>query len=403
MTRAVRPLVFAALFGLLPGLCVLSSAATASAQKRVAVSRIDGKGGQLVRAAAQRALKERSEVVLVPGDEVTRAAGRLGVGVDSGKGEISSELGIAAWIEGEVEKDGKRVAITLQVVNGADGETLGVMSYTGEEPEAARAHGREQPVEGPRRSDRAGDRASSAAWRRGRARRAAARGRARTGARAGAPSARARAAEEEEEQQAEAEPAQENEAEEDGDRPSPFDVTLAMAAFSRSFEYNDDLSQPAHVRPRARADGHAQAALVSGGALQRQRDGAHRHRAARRVRVRHRLGARRHVVPDLVAARSARACACGCRSPATRRAWCSATRARPSRSTRPRRTAPRSCPGIPKVSYSLPAARRSSCASRSATASRSARPAPTCRCSRPARSRSRRGFRAPRARGSRAS
>src|SRR5262245_3409392 len=134
MARAARPLVIAVLFGLLPGLCVLSSAATASAQKRVAVSRMNGTGGGLVRAAATRALKERSEVVVVPSDEVTRAAGRLGVGLDSGKGEISAELGIAAWVEGEVEKDGKHVAITLQILNGSNGETMGVMSYSAKNP-----------------------------------------------------------------------------------------------------------------------------------------------------------------------------------------------------------------------------------------------------------------------------
>src|SRR5262245_53459168 len=134
MKYSVKHLVFVACVGLVPALCVLGSAATASAQKRVAVARIDGKGGNLVRSAAQRALKERSEVVLVPGDEVTRAASRLGVGVDSGKGEISAELGIAAWVIGEVEKDGSRVAITLEVLNGATGETLGVMSYTAKNP-----------------------------------------------------------------------------------------------------------------------------------------------------------------------------------------------------------------------------------------------------------------------------
>ena len=74
MARAVRSWVFAGLFGLLPVLSVLAPASGASAQKRVAVSKIEGKGGQLVRTAAQRALKERSEVVVVPGDEVTRAA-----------------------------------------------------------------------------------------------------------------------------------------------------------------------------------------------------------------------------------------------------------------------------------------------------------------------------------------
>src|SRR5262245_34828402 len=134
MAQSTKHLVLLACIGLVAAFCVLGSAAPASAQKRVAVSRIDGKGGNLVRSAAQRALKERGEIVLVPSDEVARAAGRLGVGVDSGKGEISAELGIAAWVGGEVEKDGRRVAITLEVLNGADGQTLGVMSYTAKNP-----------------------------------------------------------------------------------------------------------------------------------------------------------------------------------------------------------------------------------------------------------------------------
>jgi len=206
----------------------------ASAQRRVAVGSIGGKGGAGVRAAAVRALQEESDVVVVGSKELSRAASRLGVDVDSGKEDISRELQIAAWLEGSVERERRGVAITLQVVNAADGQTLGVMSYEAKNPKLlARRVERSlwgdlgdliQHTEAP-----AGAVAAPAMQEQP------------------APAEAGPAPEQEpQEPEAEQEPEEEEPADEPeeagGELPSPLDIGLSFAGFSRSFEYNDDLS-----------------------------------------------------------------------------------------------------------------------------------------------------------------
>jgi hypothetical protein len=217
---------------LLAGLC-----APASAQQRVAIGAIDGKGAQLVRAAAVRALGEQSDVDVVGGKEVQRTSSRLGVDVASGRADISAELGIAAWIEGSVEQEGRRVAITMQVVAGS-GETLGVMSYSAKNPKllakrvgsnlwkdlgdlimAAQAPAGVAPAPEPLAAPEPEAQPQPQP----------------------APAEQEAEEEEEEEEEDEDDTAQESDAD-DGDRPSALDVGLSFAGFTRSFEYNDDLS-----------------------------------------------------------------------------------------------------------------------------------------------------------------
>jgi hypothetical protein len=223
------------------GLLAAALPGAAAAQKRVAVSEIKGRGGALVRGGAVKALKGQDEVELVSTGAVQDAAEKLGVDVSDGKKQISSELGIAVWIDGEVEKARRNVAVTLAVISGTTGETLGVVSYEAKNPKLL------------------GKDVARSLWN----------DIADLVAQAEAPE-RAVATvtpveEEEEEEEAKPEPepeevahedqpkhdeegqdeddtAQESEPDSDGQGPSPLDVGLAFVGFSRSFDYNDDLS-----------------------------------------------------------------------------------------------------------------------------------------------------------------
>jgi hypothetical protein len=208
----------------------LGVSSTARAQQRVALGAIEGRGAALVRSAATRALAERDEIELVRPAEVSKVASRLDVDVSDGRSDISGELDIAAWIEGTVEREGKRVAITMTVVEGS-GETLGVMSYSAKNPKLLARR-----VEANLWKD-LGDLIT----------------------RAQAPAAAMPEPAEElepepieqldqdgaaegDENEDEDETAQESEGDGDTELPSALDVGLSFAAFSRSFDYNDDLS-----------------------------------------------------------------------------------------------------------------------------------------------------------------
>jgi ribosomal protein L12E/L44/L45/RPP1/RPP2 len=229
--RGVRLAQLLGAAALLAGLC-----APASAQQRVAVGTIDGKGAQLVRAATVRALGDQSDVDVVGAKEVQRTSSRLGVDVAGGRADISAALGIAAWIEGSVEQEGRRVAITMNVVAGS-GETLGVMSYSAKNPKLLAKR-----IENNLWKD-LGDLIMAAQAPAGAA--PAPEPMAPAPEPEPQPEAQPAPAEEEEEDEAEEEDeddtAQESDAD-DGERPSPLDVGLSFAGFTRSFEYNDDLS-----------------------------------------------------------------------------------------------------------------------------------------------------------------
>jgi ribosomal protein L12E/L44/L45/RPP1/RPP2 len=206
-----------------------SASSGASAQQRVAVGAIEGRGAAAVRAAALRALKERDEVEVVGGNEISKISDQLGVDVVDGRMPISGELQIGAWLEGSVEREGKRVAITMNVLDGS-GQALGVMSYSAKNPKLLARR-----IEDSLWKD-LGDLIMQ-----------------------GQPPVRVEpepvaAAEPEAELDAEEQqPAEEEEEDEDDtaqesddgggqDLPSALDVGLSFAGFSRSFDYNDDLS-----------------------------------------------------------------------------------------------------------------------------------------------------------------
>ena len=222
-------------------------ASTASAQTRVVVGEITGKGGGSVRAGVVRALQEHDEVELVSTNAVAQAESRMGIEAKGGaRVDVSRELGVAAWIEGEVGKSRRGLDVTLVVINGATGETMTVMSYEAKkaralaslaqesvwadlgallmsaQPPAAQAY-RPAPVAG----------------------RAAPAGPVRAAPREDVAEDDAEEAEEQEQEQEaeeESEPEDEPSQGDDGERPSPLDVGIGMVGLSRSLEYNDDLS-----------------------------------------------------------------------------------------------------------------------------------------------------------------
>lgn len=206
-------------------LCAAALPASASAQKRVVVSPIEGRGGSMLRAGAVRALKD--EVQIVGSSDVSDAASRLGV-ADGPGAQISAELEIAAWVVGEVERSRRRVAITFSVIDGNDGQSLGVVSYEAKNPKQLQRRVQRKLW------DDVADLIANAQ----------------------APSAAAAEPEEvfeepepepepmydDADEEAEDEPAREPEDDGMQDGPSPLDVGLSLAGFSRSFDYNDDLS-----------------------------------------------------------------------------------------------------------------------------------------------------------------
>jgi ribosomal protein L12E/L44/L45/RPP1/RPP2 len=213
-------------------LCLVASAA--SAQTRVAVGEVSGPGGAQVRASVVRALKAQDDVDLVGSSAISQVESRIGMDAKSGaRVDVSRELGIAAWVEGQVEKSRRGVDVTLVVIHGGTGETMTVMSYEAKKPRALANLVEEsvwtdlgtlimtaQPP--PPQAFRPAP--SNAADQAG------------GPAQAAAPDEEA-AEEEEEESETEDEPSQD-----DGDRPSPLDVGIGMVGLSRSLEYNDAVS-----------------------------------------------------------------------------------------------------------------------------------------------------------------
>jgi hypothetical protein len=220
-------------------------ALTASAQTKVVIGDISGKGGNLVRSAIARALQQHEEVQLVSSAAVSKVESRLGV---EAKGKdrvaVSRELGVAAWIEGEVGKAKRGVDVTLQVINGSTGETITVMSYEGKKPKGLAELAGDSvwsDLGTLLMSAQAPEAAPAQKWQQPEP--------------VAEPSARrpqreeepARAEEDEEEKNDEGEEEKEAEPEEepseaDEAHPSPLDVGLGVVGFTRNFEYNDDLS-----------------------------------------------------------------------------------------------------------------------------------------------------------------
>lgn len=211
--------------------CVLS-ASLASAQTRVRVGEIKGKGGAVVRDGVVRALSARSEIAFVSNREVEGASANA-----YDRRGLSAELKIAAFVEGNVERSGRNVAVNVMVIDGQSGETLGVVSYEAKNPKVLANRVRAELW------NDTGDLFQKAHA----AQRAPEPVAVREPLREPEPAPRARpertrAPDDENENEDARASAEEPQQAADGERPSPFDVGLAMAGFSRSFQYHDDLS-----------------------------------------------------------------------------------------------------------------------------------------------------------------
>jgi len=217
-------------------LCV--GASVAHAQTKVVVGEVTGRGGAQVRAAVVRALQEHDEVVLVSNNAVSSTESRLGVEAKgNGRYDVSRALGVAAWIEGDVDRAGRSYSVTLVVIDGGSGQTLTVMSYEAKQTRAL-ARLTQDALWGD-----LGPLIQSA-----HAPPAMVQARAPVNAPPAAQRQPARAAEqepandEEEEGQEEEQEPESEPSEGDDDRPSPLDVSAGLIGMSRDFSYKDDLS-----------------------------------------------------------------------------------------------------------------------------------------------------------------
>lgn len=102
------------------------SAALAQAQEpqRVAIREFTGGSAGAVQAAVTQGLKQRDDISVVSARELSATASRLGSDLDSSSGvkEVAEALELSAIVEGEVDKKGRDLKVTLRVRNGATGE-----------------------------------------------------------------------------------------------------------------------------------------------------------------------------------------------------------------------------------------------------------------------------------------
>jgi hypothetical protein len=105
---------------------VLFSALPAVAQKRVVVMDFDGPMSTQVRAQVVGALSDSGEVEVVSVKEVNATAQTLGVGTNNADDltKIAAELQISAYIEGDVQKEGKNFRALTRVRNAATGDVV---------------------------------------------------------------------------------------------------------------------------------------------------------------------------------------------------------------------------------------------------------------------------------------
>ncbi len=120
----MKQMVTAWLLGLLCLSTLLTpSPGVAQEVKRVVVLDFSGKGAAIARSAAVSALEERSDVELVSVKQAEAARQRLGgswVNAQTYR-DVAAELGVAAFVEGSVQKAGSRFRATLRVRDGSSG------------------------------------------------------------------------------------------------------------------------------------------------------------------------------------------------------------------------------------------------------------------------------------------
>ncbi len=105
--------------------CTLLASAPVSAQevKRVVVLEFDGKGAGVARSAAISALRERSEVELVSSKEAEAARQKVGGNWSDAQTfhDVGAELGVAVFVQGNVQKAGAKVTAVLRVRDASTG------------------------------------------------------------------------------------------------------------------------------------------------------------------------------------------------------------------------------------------------------------------------------------------
>lgn len=235
--QATPPVLFSALgaLALIVGLW-LPTAGHAQDGTQVVVRSFEGRRAARVRAAVVEALADARSVSLVATGDVDDTASRLGVSTSDplGRVAISRELGIDAWVEGEVGRDGKRWSATVQVSDGGNGESVETALWDARSWKAlAKVIGREarealMPAIG--RTRRPGPEAETAK----------------------PEEAPVEERELDEEQppvfRHDDEPARGDEDEDedtgsDGARPVPLELDARIGLFSRSYEYTENLDQ----------------------------------------------------------------------------------------------------------------------------------------------------------------
>jgi hypothetical protein len=207
---------------------VLSAGAAAAQDGGVVVRPFEGRASAKARMAVIRALRDESVSLVATGD-VDDSAEELGADPSSADGRttVSRELEIRAWIEGTIEKNGRVLQATIDVIDASSGSSLGSVEYEGRNPRVLAKR-----IESRFWRD-AGDLIE----------------------RGSVPEAEPEAEPEQDEEVVEEdeEAREEDDAEErdpyagegddgSGDGVSPFDLTVGIAGVSRSFKYKDDLS-----------------------------------------------------------------------------------------------------------------------------------------------------------------
>jgi len=176
----------------------------------VVVRPLSGPGGGRARTGIVRALEEMEGVALLVNDDVESVAADVSADLSAAGGRVAvaSELGIAAFVEGRVERiSRRRYSAEVQVYGGVDGELLGEAGFTGRNPRALL-----RAIQGGLARE-LGD-----ALRR---------------AQAPVVEQQSEGEEEEEEESTPSGPA--------GPRPSPMTVAAGLRMFNRSYGYTDDL------------------------------------------------------------------------------------------------------------------------------------------------------------------
>jgi TolB-like protein len=116
-------------FAALLTLALMCGARAAQAQddkKRVSVLKFQGPSAAAFQAQVSQALKQRSEVELVPATEVKETAARLGNSLESDTEyrEVGEALELSAYIEGTVVKKARDLQVTVRVRDASSGAVV---------------------------------------------------------------------------------------------------------------------------------------------------------------------------------------------------------------------------------------------------------------------------------------